>query len=414
MAVVKPFRALRPTAASAARVASPPYDVLNTVEARVLAEGNPNSFLHVTRPEIDLPAGINEHAGPVYLQARRALDDLRRRGVLVADPDPRMYVYAQRMGDHRQVGVVGCVSVDAYDRDDIRKHENTRADKENDRTRHIDILGAHDEPVFLAYRADGVIDGWVANVTREEPVYDFVAADGVEHTLWVMDGVMSRQVSERFETIPRMYIADGHHRCAAASRVHRVRAGQTGAHGVFPAVVFPDNQLQILPYNRLVRDAMGRGPEQLIAALGAVLDLAPAAHPSPGAPGAFGIYVGGQWLHGRVRHGTYDPADPVASLDVSLCQEQLLGPVFGITDPRRDARVDFVGGIRGIDELTRRVDSEGWSAAIVMHATRIDQLLAVSDAGRLMPPKSTWFEPKLRSGLFVHVFDDGASVNRAG
>lgn len=402
MALVRPFRALRPPPGLAARVASPPYDVINTREARALASGNVDSFLRVARPEVDLAPGVDEHADEVYAQGARNLAELRERGVLLQDASPRIYVYAQTMGSHRQVGLVGCVSVDEYDRDIIRKHEKTRADKEDDRTRHIDVLDAHDEPVFLAYRAHPAIDTLVSAITALAPDTDLTTDDGIRHTVWVPTEEQSDALSALFAEVPTLYVADGHHRSAASSRVHAKRLGTPGEHDRFLAVLFPDEQLQILAYHRLVRDRQGRSPEALLAALGAVCALEPAAMASPPSPKSMGFYVGGRWYLGTVREGLWNPSDPVASLDASLCQDLVLDRIFGITDPRRDDHVDFVGGIRGTGELERRVREEGWSLAIAMYPTRIGELLAVSDAGRLMPPKSTWFEPKLRSGLFVH------------
>jgi uncharacterized protein (DUF1015 family) len=404
MATLSPFRALRPPAALAARVASPPYDVVSTKEARALARGNPDSFLRVSRPEIDLPEGTDEHADAVYAKGRENLDELVRRGVLAQDPEPRLYVYAQRMGAHRQTGLVACASVEEYDRDDIKKHEKTRADKEDDRVRHIDTLSAHDEPVFLTYRAVAEIDRTIEDVKRAAPEYDLVTADGVAHQLWVVPQAAGARISALFRGVPALYVADGHHRSAAASRVHARRRGQPGEHGAFLAVVFPHDQMQILAYNRLVRDPAGRGPDALLAALREVLDLEPAAEPRPEAPLSVGLFAGGRWWRGRVRSGSYDATDPVASLDCSIVQDQLLAPIFGVRDPRTSRDVDFVGGIRGPEELERRVREEGWSLALHLYPTRIEQLIAVSDAGKLMPPKSTWFEPKLRSGLFVHPF----------
>ncbi len=404
MATVRPFRALRPSPLGAARVAAPPYDVVSTKEARALAAGNPDSYLHVSRPEIDLPEGTDEHSDPVHDQGARALADLQRRGVLRADPEPRLYVYAQRMGEHRQTGLVACASVDEYQRDVIRKHEKTRADKEDDRTRHIDALGAHDEPVFLTYRAVPAIDAAVAEATRAAPEVDLTTADGVEHRLWVVPPDAGRRIEGLFRDVPALYVADGHHRSAAASRVHALRRGRPGEHDVFLAVIFPHDQMQILAYNRLVRDARRRPPARLLAELQERMDVEPAAEPAPLGPLSFGVLVAGRWYHAHVRPGTFDAADPVASLDCSIAQDQILEPIFGIQDPRRDQNVDFVGGIRGAAELERRVREEGWSLALHLYPTRIEQLLAVSDAGLLMPPKSTWFEPKLRSGLFVHVF----------
>jgi uncharacterized protein (DUF1015 family) len=404
MATLSPFRALRPPAALAARVASPPYDVVNTREARALAAGNADSFLRVSRPEIDLPEGTDEHADEVYAQGAKNLAELVRRGVLVDEGAPRFYVYAQRMGSHRQVGLVACASVDEYDRDLIKKHEKTRADKEEDRVRHIDTLSAHDEPVFLTYRARADVDALVAGVQQAAPAYDLVTQDGVAHQLWVVPEGTGARLEALFREVPALYVADGHHRSAAASRVHAKRRGQAGDHGQFLAVVFPHDQMQILAYNRLVRDPQRRSPGQLLAVLQEILDLSPAVVPAPDHPLAFGIYLGGRWWHAHVRPGTFPAEDPVASLDCQIAQDQLLEPLFGIRDPRTSKDVDFVGGIRGHEELERRVDQEGWALALHLFPTRVEQVMSVSDAGKIMPPKSTWFEPKLRSGLFVHPF----------
>jgi uncharacterized protein (DUF1015 family) len=389
-------------------VASPPYDVINTEEARALAAGNPASFLHVSRPEIDLPAGTDEHADEVYRKGAENLAALVEQRALVQDPEPHLYVYAQRMGDHRQVGVVGCASVAEYLADVIKKHEKTRADKEDDRTRHIEELRAHDEPVFLTYRADKGIDALVGEALASTPAYDFTTADGVEHKLWVLGREATAAIADRFEQhVPVLYVADGHHRSAAAARVHQRLAGDGGDHDAFLAVVFPHDQMKIMPYNRVVLDLEGRSVETLLARLGEVLDLeacADGAAATPRAAKRFGVYVGGRWYAARVRSGSYDAKDPVASLDCSICQDQILGPVFGVQDPRRDKHVDFVGGIRGVAELERRVDAGGFTMALHLYPTQIEELFAVSDAGLLMPPKSTWFEPKLRSGLFVHTF----------
>ncbi len=404
MATIRSFRAHRPPPSVAARVASPPYDVVSTEEARALAAGNPDSFLRVSRPEIALPAGTDEHADEVYARGVASFSGLKDRGVLRQDPEPRLYLYAQRMGQHRQTGLVACVSVDEYDRDVIRKHERTRPDKEDDRVRHIDTLGAHDEPVFLTYRAVKAIDEVVEQVKRSASEYDLRTPDLVEHRLWVVPPGAGARLEGLFRDVPVLYVADGHHRSAAASRVHAMRRGQPGDHGVFLAVLFPHDQVQILPYNRLVRDPRGRSPAQLLAALREAMDVAPAAGAHPPRPGSFGVYCGGRWHHAQVRRGTFRETDPVASLDCSIAQDQILEPIFGIADPRRSKDVDFVGGIRGSTELERRVAEEGWSMALHLYPTSIEQLIAVSDAGKLMPPKSTWFEPKLRSGLFVHEF----------
>jgi uncharacterized protein (DUF1015 family) len=404
MATLVSFRALRPPAEAAARVASPPYDVVSTREARALASGNPDSYLHVSRPEIDLAEGVDEHAPEVYARGRQNLDAFRARGLLRPDPEPRLYLYAQKMGGHEQAGLVACASVEEYDGGLIKKHEKTRADKEDDRVRHVDALSAHDEPVFLTYRARPAIDAAVAEVRRASPEVDLTTADGVEHRLWVVPRAAGDRLSALFAEVPALYVADGHHRSAAASRVHAARRGQPGEHGAFLAVVFPHDQMQILAYNRLVRDPRRRSADDLLAALRARMDLEPAAAARPEAPLSLGVFLGGRWWRARVRPGSYDARDPVASLDCSIVQEQLLSPLFGIQDPRTSKDVDFVGGIRGAAELERRVREEGWSLALHLFPTRMEQLMAVSDAGQLMPPKSTWFEPKLRSGLFVHAF----------
>ncbi len=407
MATVRPFAAFRPPPADAVRVASPPYDVINTAEARALAAGNPVSFLHVSRPEIDLPEGTDEHASAVYAKGAENLASLVERGALIQDPEPHLYLYAQRMGDHRQVGVVGCASVAEYVGDRIKKHEKTRPDKEDDRTRHIEELRAHDEPVFLTYRADPAIDAIVRDAMAASPVYDMTTADGVEHRLWVLGRDATRALEDRFAAVSLLYVADGHHRSAAAARVHAKLAGDGGDHDVFLAVVFPHDQMKILPYNRVVRDLQGRSAETILDLCRASFDITPAddgASAAPRAPKEMGLFLGGRWYRARARPGTYDPNDPVASLDCSICQDRILGPIFGVADPRRDKHVDFVGGIRGVAELEKRVASGAFTMALLLHPTRIEELFAVSDAGLLMPPKSTWFEPKLRSGLFVHTF----------
>jgi uncharacterized protein (DUF1015 family) len=390
------------------QVASPPYDVISTAEARQLAAGNPASYLHVSRPEIDLPEGTDEHDSAVYAQGARNLTLLVAEGALVQDEEPHLYLYAQKMGDHRQVGVVGCASVAEYLADRIKKHEKTRADKEDDRTRHIEELGAHDEPVFLTYRAEPAIDAEVREAMAAAPIYDFTTADGVEHKLWVLGRETSAKLESLFEaSVPALYVADGHHRSAAAARVHQKLTGDGREHDVFLAVVFPHDQMKIMPYNRVVRDLQGRSPEALLEALGRVADIEPAASgedATPRAPRSVGVYLAGRWYRLRFRPGTYNESDPVASLDCSIVQDQILAPIFGVTDPRRDKHIDFVGGIRGIAELERRVNAGDFTVALHLFPTQITELFAVSDAGLLMPPKSTWFEPKLRSGLFVHTF----------
>jgi uncharacterized protein (DUF1015 family) len=407
---LRPFRAFRPPAARVAKVAAPPYDVVTSAEARALAHGNDDSFLHVSRPEIDLPEGTDEHADEVYAVGRKNLLSLVERGVLVQDAEAHLYVYAQRMplangGAHEQVGIVGCAAVKDYVEDRIKKHEKTRPDKEDDRARHIRELEAHDEPVFLSYRAHAGIDAEVAELRAGAPVYDFTTGDGVEHKLWRVDAARSATLARRFATeVPSFYVADGHHRSAAATRVHQELRGDGREHDAFMVVAFPHDQMQILAYNRVVRDDRGRSPEALVAELGERLDVVRADRPVPSTTGEFTLYLAGQWYRLTALPGSFDAADPVARLDCQICQDQILGPVFGITDPRRDQRIGFVGGIHGHEELERRVDAGEATAAIHLFPTRMDQVMAVSDAGLVMPPKSTWFEPKLKSGLFVHTF----------
>ncbi len=404
MTTVRPFHALRPAPGLAERVACPPYDVIDAREARALAAGSDLSFLYVSRPEVGLPQGVDEHDAHVYAEGRRALDRLVGRGALVPSAGARFWLYAQEREGRRQTGLVACVSVDEYDRGDIRKHENTKPDKEDDRTRHIDALGAHDEPVFLTYRAAPAVKALLAPLLAGAPADDF-EAEGVRHTVWDVPDAAAPALERAFaERVARLYVADGHHRSAAASRVHQKRAGQPGEHGAFLAVLVPDDEVHIMAYNRLVRDPRGRPPAELLRAIADRFDVEDAAAPEPDAPHAFGFYLGDRWRRARVRPGSFDAADPVASLDCSLVQAHLLEPVFGVSDPRRDPNLEFVGGIRGAAELERRVRAEGFALGLALHPTRVEELLAVSDAGLLMPPKSTWFEPKMRSGLFVHPF----------
>ncbi len=405
MADIRPFRAFRPPANLVDRIACPPYDVVSTPQARALADGKPESFLHVTRPEIDLPVGADVYSDEVYARGRANLLQMVTEHQLVQDQEPKLYIYGQRMGEHRQVGVVACASVAEYDQDLILKHEKTRPDKENDRTRHIQELGAHDEPVFLTYRANEAIDAIVAQATAAKPVYDFISDDGVHHQLWVLDDGVTAKLVESFAAVPALYVADGHHRSAAASRVHAELLGDGAEHDAFLTVIFPHDQMNILPYNRVVRDRQERSGSELLAVLAEVGDLRMVPEPAPTDPGTFGVYVDDAWYRLTLHSSDEKRADgPVANLDCALCQDRILNPIFGITDPRRDEHIGFVGGIHGAAELERRVKSGEWSIALYLYPTSMVQVMAVSDAGEVMPPKSTWFEPKLRSGLFVHTF----------
>jgi uncharacterized protein (DUF1015 family) len=412
MSQLKPFKAYRPKPELAAQVAAVPYDVVNTEEAKALAAGNPNSFLHVGRPEIDLPSTVDIHSDAVYAQGVKALQGLIRDGVLVQEEKPCLYIYQQRMGDHVQAGLVGLCSVKEYEEGQIKRHEYTRKDKEDDRTRHVTEQGANAEPVFLAYRAVPYIDSLVNKIRATEPIYDITTPDGIGHTVWVVNQETHiYTLNHLFDAIPAMYIADGHHRTAAAIRYGQARrAAAKGGNGEesyesFMAVVFPHDQLKIMDYNRVVKDLNGLTPEAFLAKVGERFEVARTDRRSPESINQFGMFLGGQWYSLKAKPGSFPASDPVRSLDVSILQENLLAPVLGIQDPRTDTRIDFVGGIRGMDELEKRVKG-GWGVAFSMFPTSLDQLMSVADAGQIMPPKSTWFEPKLRSGLLVRLYED--------
>jgi uncharacterized protein (DUF1015 family) len=402
-----PFRAVRPRPDLAAQVAAVPYDVVNRAEAAELARGNPHSFLHVGRSDIDLPDHVDPYDPQIYRRAREALDELLAGGTLFQDPTPGLFLYRQIMDGRTQTGVVGCVHVDDYERDLIRKHEKTRPEKEDDRTRHILTLNANAEPVFLTYRGRPEIDELVAGmVAASPPLYDFTTLDGVRHTVWAVSGTGA--LSRAFGAVPHAYVADGHHRSASAWRAGKELRAKNPSHrgdeeyNWFLAVLFPAGQLHILPYNRLARDLKGQAPSAVLDRLGRLGKLTATNDPTPGRTGVFCVYLDGRWHRLELDPAGIDRSDPIASLDVSLLQDRVLSPILGIGDPRTDQRIDFVGGIRGTAELERRVCSGEMAIAFSLHPTTVDQLMAVSDAGHVMPPKSTWFEPKLRSGLFVH------------
>jgi uncharacterized protein (DUF1015 family) len=409
VAAIYPFRALRPPAEKVAEVAAVPYDVVNTEEARSLAAGNPLSFLHVSRPEIDLPEGTDIYADEVYAKARENFEAMRAAGTLVEEDAPALYVYRLRMGEHTQTGVAAAFSVDEYDRDLIRKHERTRPDKENDRTRHILTLRAQTGPVFLTCRADRRVDALVEAETQAAPLYDFDAPDGVRHTVW--RAANPEQLARCFAEVPLLYIADGHHRAASASRARAELKAQNPDHtgeesyNRFLAVVFPDEQMQILPYHRVVKDLNGRTPAEFLDAVRGRFNVTEdAKREGPGKPGHWHMYLGGRWYGLTLRDDAARTLsdDPTTALDVSLLQNNLLDPVLGVSDPRTDKRIDFVGGIRGTRELERLVDEGRAQVAFALYATSIEDLLRVSDAGGIMPPKSTWFEPKLRDAILIH------------
>ena len=406
MAIIRPFSALRPTSDQAAKVASVPYDVVNTDEARALAAKNPLSFLHVSRPEIDLPDGTDIHSDPVYRKAIENFAKLAKDAPLVTEDSPSIYLYRLIMGDHEQIGVVACCSVDEYDQDLIRKHERTRRDKEDDRTHHMLVLRAQTGPVFLTYRARPEIDTMVMESTMANALFDFTAADGVQHTVWrVPDAV---RFVHAFREVPFLYIADGHHRAASASRARselkQKSFGHTGdeEYNFFLSVIFPDDQVQILPYNRAVKDLNGLSVTQFLEALRKTFYVQERGTDMPESRGQWGMYLGGRWHTLSLRLDATTLEGIVGSLDVSILQERVLDPILGIKDVRTDDRIEFIGGVRGSRELKRLVDEGKAAVAFSLFPTTMADLLTVSDAGEIMPPKSTWFEPKLRDGLLIH------------
>jgi uncharacterized protein (DUF1015 family) len=406
---LNPFEAIRPVPELAARVAAVPYDVVNRGEAVELARGNPYSFLHVGRSDIDLPDDTDPHAPEIYTRAREAVEGFIQQGTLLRDRQRALYLYRQIMGGRAQTGLVACVHIDDYERDIIRKHEKTRQDKEDDRTRHVLTLNAHAEPVFLAYRGRREIDDLAAAVVSTPPLYDFTAPDGVRHTVWKVPD--SGPWLRAFRAVPHAYVADGHHRSASAWRAGKERRAADSKpsteaeYNWFLAVLFPADQLTILPYHRLVRDLGGQSSGAVLDQLGKLGSLSATQEPQPRRAGTFGVYLDRQWHQIALDDRSIDRNDPIGSLDVSLLQDRILAPVLGVGDPRTDKRLEFVGGIRGTGELERRVNSGEMAIAFALFPTTMDQLIAVSDAGAVMPPKSTWFEPKLRSGLFVHELD---------
>lgn len=411
MPLIRPFPGLRPVPARAAEVVAPPYDVLSTDEARERAQGRPNSFLHISKPEIDLPPGTDPYDPAVYAKGAENLARMRTEGLLRKDPEPRYYVYRLTMGEHVQTGVVGAASVAAYDENRIRKHEHTRPKKEDDRVRQVDALNAQTGPVLLAYPHAGAIDDRLAAAAEATPEVDVTADDGVRHQIWsIADPAVLDPITAAFDAMPALYIADGHHRSAAASRVAALRRGEgvspEAPHEYFLAVLFPDDQMRILDYNRVVRDLNGMTPEQLVERIGERFQVTPQGEPvHPAGPGRFGMYLQGRWYLLVVDPARVPAQDPVARLDVSLLADNLIEPLLGISDPRRDERIDFVGGIRGLAELERRVDSGEMAVAFSLFPTAMADLMAVAEAGEVMPPKSTWFEPKLADGLVSHSLD---------
>ncbi|MGB4600068.1 MAG: DUF1015 family protein [Trichlorobacter sp.] len=411
MAVIRPFQALRPPIHLASLVAALPYDVMDVEEARSMAGANADSFLHISRPEIDLPATVDPHDEEVHRQGKQNLDAFLNRRVLLQDPAPCYYIYRQRMGAIVQTGLVACAAVDDYQSGVIKKHEHTRADKEEDRVKHIATLDANDEPVFYIFRSNPAVEEILASAVYEPPEYHFTTPDGVSHSLWVVaDQALITHLTGLFAEIPTLYVADGHHRSAAAARVRDLRKAANPAHtgdeeyNFFLTVIFPESQLNIMPYNRVVKDLQGRSAAEFLKALEPVFDMSPVpAAVSPTARHSFGMYLAGAWYRLQAKPNLFDEDSTVSRLDVSILQNHLLHPILGIENPRTDKRISFVGGIRGVQELERLVTGGEYAVAFSMYPTAISELMDLADDDQIMPPKSTWFEPKLRSGLFVHL-----------
>jgi uncharacterized protein (DUF1015 family) len=403
--LVRPFAALRPLPDTASAVAAPPYDVLNTEEARARAAGRPDSFLHISKPEIDLPKGTDVYAPEVYAKGAENLDRLVADGVLMREAKPCYYAYRLTMGDHVQTGVAMLASAAAYDANDIRKHEFTRLKKEDDRVNQITALNAQTGPVLLAYKASDAVKAVLDDVTASAPTYDVTADDGVGHTIWVIDNDdQIAGLSRAFNAMPALYIADGHHRSAAGSRVAKTKP-ETESAQYFLTVAYADNEMHILDYSRVVKDLNGYTAEDLLAKIGERFDVVRAdAQAKPVKPTQFGLYLDGTWYTLSL-YDDYVLDDPVGRLDVSLLHANLIEPLLGISDPRTDERIDFVGGIRGMEGLEKRVDSGEMAVAFALYPASMADLMAVADAGEVMPPKSTWFEPKLADGLLSHVLD---------
>ena len=405
--LIRPFAALRPRPADARGVIAPPYDVVSADEARALAAGRPHSFLHISRPEIDLPEGSDPHSEAAYVQGATSLARLIEAGVLERDARPGFYVYRMETGDHAQTGVALVASVRAYRENRIRRHELTRPDKENDRVRNIDSLNAQTGPVLCAYRADATIDGMLSELASTKPLFSAEGQHAVTHSVWRVDASeLVELLGQRLNALGQLYIADGHHRSAAAARVAEARRNDDpdASHEYFLCVAFPHDQMRIFDYNRVVTDLHGLARTEFLARVADAFDVAEIdGEPQPAAPREFGMYLDGAW-HRLIPKGAV-AGDPVARLDVSILQDRLIAPILGIDDPRTDDRIDFVGGVRGLAALEQRVDSGRAAVAFALYPTQMDQLMDVADAAKLMPPKSTWFEPKLADGLLSHVLD---------
>ena len=413
MALVVPFRAVRPHRKYAGEVASFPYDVLDREEGRAIIRDNPLNFLRVEKSEIDVPDEIRDDDPRGFARARENLRNFMKEGILFQDEKPCLYVYKQKAAHREQYGLVGCVSVAEYEAGLIKKHELTRIDKENERVNHIATAGAQTGLVFLLYRSRDAIDRILSGIVKGPPEYDFTTSDGVNHTAWVISASGTIEaLQQEFSKVESLYIADGHHRAASAAAVARMRRKKNPAHSgteeynTFVATLFSHEQLKILDYNRVVKDLQGMNGQEFLDRIGETFAVTPGfSKRSPSGPRQFGMYLRGTWYRLDAKPEIYEKADLIGKLDVSILQDQLLGPVLGIKDPRTDDRIKFIGGIRGMDELERMVDQRGYAVAFSLYPPGIDELVEIADAGMIMPPKSTWFEPKLRSGLFVHLID---------
>lgn len=409
MSILRPFKGYRPTPELCPQVAALPYDVMSSAEAREMVKDAPYSFLHVDRAETDLDPSVDIYSPEVYQKAADNLKKMIADGIYIQDEKPCMYIYRLTMNGRSQTGLVACASIDEYINNKIKKHELTREDKEQDRIRHVDACNANTGPIFLTYRGQAEIDGLIAEETAKAPVYDFVSEDGVGHTVWVIsDDAKIQALEAAFAKVDSLYIADGHHRNASAVKVGLKRRGE-GAYdpeaefNYYLAVAFPGESLYIMDYNRVVKDLNGLGENEFLAKISDKFDVKPAeGSGKPEKALTFGMYLGGKWYTLTAKDGSFNAQDPVESLDVSILQNNLLAPVLGIGDPRTDSRIAFVGGIRGLEELVNLVDSGKMQVAFAMYPTSVEQLMEIADAGKIMPPKSTWFEPKLRSGIFIH------------
>ncbi|MGH9769094.1 MAG: DUF1015 domain-containing protein [Blastocatellia bacterium] len=409
MAIIKPFRALRPLPEEAAAIAAVPYDVVNTEEARARAGDNPLSFLRVSRPEIEMPEGVNIYADEVYAKAASNFDRLIAQAPLIIEDEPSFYLYRLVMAGRAQTGLVACCSVDEYDNDTILKHERTRKDKEDDRTRHMLTISAQTGPILLTHRPSAAVKELARAITATEPLFDFIASDEIAHTVWRAPLEMNQAWIEAFGQIPSLYIADGHHRAKSASRARETLRSRNIAHtgneeyNFFQCVIFPSDELRILPYNRAVKDLNHYSPEDFLKEVGAEFEVTPDADPRPNKRNHFSMYLNGRWYGLKLSREATQRIKVADRLDVSVLQDELMAPILGVQDVRTDKRIEFVGGIRGTQELERMVNSGRFAVAFSLYPTTLDDLMDISDAGEIMPPKSTWFEPKLKDGLLSHL-----------